>query len=467
MSDGETINRGSDLGEIKKTKPLELGDNYLLVIGIDEYQDKRLPKLNNAVLDAKKVKTLLVSKYQFSTDKAHLRELYDKEATQSKIIDNLRSLAKALKSKDSLIVYFAGHGEYDEVIDVGYWIPHDARKNEIGSYLSFDALTRWIRAIKTRHTFILTDSCHSGSFFNNNRSTGAEEKLERMASRWLLTAGRNEPVPDGRPGDNSPFAKSVLYHLQENTDARLPVSSFCSQVRLSVANNTDVLPEFGSIKGVGDMGGEFMFRLKEYKDTAFEEVPVSSPKQPESINRSTETTRSIEVEEEVVEKPLLSIEDVHEKAENYIAERDFEAAFDFLREIINSSSKRRNDILMQQSQYNGNKKQVERGLIDASFSQLTQNRIAYAMSSIVKEIKEKDLKEGVLQTSTPPTATDAGNALEEAEKQQLEEQAALITEKLNHLRKSRITAYDPNQQFALDEDIAKLEKQLAEIKERL
>lgn len=467
MSEGENITRGPDIGGVKKTKPLELGDNYLLVIGIDEYKDNSLPKLNNAVLDAKKVKSLLVDKYQFSDNEKHLRELYDKEATQSNIIKSLRSLARALTSKDTLIVYFAGHGEYDEDIDVGYWIPNDATKNEIGSYLSFDALTRWIRAIKTRHTFILTDSCHSGSFFNNNRSTGAEDKLERMASRWLLTAGRNEPVPDGRPGDNSPFAKSVLYHLQENSDARLPVSSFCSQVRLSVANNTEVLPEFGSIKNVGDMGGEFMFRLKEYKDTAFEEVPVTQPKkQPESISRSTNDAPP--VEEKIVEKPLVTIEDVHEKAELFIAERDFEEAFDFLRDIIDSSSRRRNDILMQQSQYNGNKKQVQKGLIDASFSQLTLNRIAFAMSSIIKEIKEKDLKEGVLQKASTPTppASDS-NQLELTEKQQLEEQAALVSKKLNHLKKSRITAYDPNQQFALDEDIAKLEKQLAEIKARL
>jgi hypothetical protein len=103
------------------------GKNYLLVVGIDEYQ--HCPRLYNAVKDARDVAATLVSGYQFSKD--HLMELYNGEATQSEIIKKFRFLAKNLGADDALLVYFSGHGEYDETIDTGYWIPVDGRLGEI------------------------------------------------------------------------------------------------------------------------------------------------------------------------------------------------------------------------------------------------------------------------------------------------------------------------------------------------
>lgn len=477
MPDNQRTMRGLDLP--KKKSKLQLGKNYLFVVGIDRYQDRSLPMLNNAVLDAKKVRDILVEKYQFNTEDDRFKELYDGDATQANIIQSLRSFSQNLSDKDSLLIYFAGHGEYDRTIDVGYWIPFDAGNGNIGSYISFDMVSRWLNAIKSRHTFVMTDSCYSGSFFAQDRRTNRiEDRLETLASRWLLTAGRNEPVPDGRPGEHSPFAKAVLYHLNHNEEERFRASELCNHVLVSVGNNSDALPRFGVLKNVGDMGGEFMFRLKEVADKVFEPTPSLSDTR-EGGNREINRSNDDQVLEEkphqkVVEKveaPMRTVEDVQERIIDLLREDEFDAVFEMYDRILDKKSRRETDIIMQQGQYNGIRKQMRSGLVDPGFANITLNRIRYGLNSITEDLKEEDLAKGVLEPDVSPAKAEESRSgtsyLDELERQGLMEQADLLTKKLNLFEKEKIKAYDANQKFALNEQIEEIKRQLEQIKNKL
>ncbi|MCB9267302.1 MAG: caspase family protein [Lewinellaceae bacterium] len=458
--------RGVDTGEGPEEGQLPQGRNYLFIVGIDHYNDKAIPRLQNAVKDAKKVLEILVDKYQF--DKENLFTLYDGEATQSAIIGRLKSLAKTAKEDDTLLMYFAGHGEYDEIIDVGYWIPVDARHGEIGSYISFDLVTRLVRAIKTRHTFIITDSCYSGSFFTTRRATTAEDRLESLPSRWLLTAGRKEVVSDGWEGEHSPFARAVLWHLDNNREPRLRVSQFCNEVVVAVGNNADQLPRGAALQNVGDMGGEFMFRLKEYKDTVFErpaEEPAATGSQGKGREAGPSTTATPAPEKKPA--PLRTLGDVRERLKDYIRESEFEKAFELFNRIIDDRSGRENDVIMQQSQYSSITKQMRNNLVDPSFANITLNRIRFALNSIVDDLEEEDLKAGVLQPEGGEGNNNGGAYLNELERKGLEEQSETLTRKLNYFRQELARAYDAGQKFALQEQIEETERQLEEIKKKL
>ena len=458
--------RGVDTGEGPEEGQLPQGRNYLFIVGVDYYNDKAIPRLQNAVKDAKKVLEILVDKYQF--DKENLFTLYDGEATQSAIIGRLKSLAKTAKEDDTLLMYFAGHGEYDEIIDVGYWIPVDARHGEIGSYISFDLVTRLVRAIKTRHTFIITDSCYSGSFFTTRRATTAEDRLESLPSRWLLTAGRKEVVSDGWEGEHSPFARAVLWHLDNNREPRLRVSQFCNEVVVAVGNNADQLPRGAALQNVGDMGGEFMFRLKEYKDTVFErpaEEPAATGSQGKGREAGPSTTATPAPEKKPA--PLRTLGDVRERLKDYIRESDFEKAFELFNRIIDDRSGRENDVIMQQSQYSSITKQMRNNLVDPSFANITLNRIRFALNSIVDDLEEEDLKAGVLQPEGGEGNNNGGAYLNELERKGLEEQSETLTRKLNYFRQELARAYDAGQKFALQEQIEETERQLEEIKKKL
>ena len=106
---------------------IKRGNNYLLVIGIDNYV--HCPKLNNAVNDAEGFVKLLTERYDFKS--VHTKTLLNEEATCRRIIAEFRALAQKVTPADNLIIYFSGHGEFDKVLQQGYWIPVDAEKGDI------------------------------------------------------------------------------------------------------------------------------------------------------------------------------------------------------------------------------------------------------------------------------------------------------------------------------------------------
>lgn len=464
MPEQEEPKRGIPLEESEQAM-LPKGKNFLFVVGVDQY--KSMPRLYNAVKDAKEVVKVLTEKYQF--DAENLVLFFDEKATQTAIINQLKAYAKSVTDQDTLLMYFAGHGEYDEIVDVGYWIPVDGRQGEIGTYISFDLVTRLLRAIKSRHTFLITDSCYSGSFFTTRRAATAADRLESLPSRWLLTAGRKEVVSDGWEGGHSPFAQAVLWHLNNNKEPRMRVSQFCNEVVVAVGNNAEQLPRGAALQNVGDMGGEFMFRLKEYKNAVFETpdttARASGPtrsQEPETKTQEPETqkpeTRKLEPQ------PLHTIEDVRNRLKGLLRDSEFKGVFDLLNQIIDDRSRRENDIIMQQSQFSSINSQMRSGLVDPNFANITLNRIRFALSSIIDELEPADLRAGALQ---PQAGSSGGAYLDELERKGLLEQAETLQKKLNLFRQELIKAYDANQKFALQEQIAETERQLRDIRAKL
>ena len=236
------------------------GQNYLLAIAIDNY--KHIRKLNNSVRDTDAVVQLLTMRYQF--DAPNIVRLYNTEANEREIYRELKRLALTLTEEDNLVIYFAGHGVYDNVTKEGFWIPVDAEEGEESDYIGNDKIIRYIKAIKARHVFLLADACFSGSLFTDTRS-GLENRLESQASRWALTSGRNEVVSDGKPGSHSPFAKSLLGILSRKKVKSVLVSDVVQYVKKQTAKLTKSkqVPIGGALFIPEDKGGEFIFHPRE------------------------------------------------------------------------------------------------------------------------------------------------------------------------------------------------------------
>ncbi|MBK6623330.1 MAG: caspase family protein [Saprospirales bacterium] len=237
---------------------LARGKNYLLAIGIDKYL--HFPQLNNAVRDAETFAALLQERYQF--DVRNTEVLFNEQATERQLIFKLRDMARLVTPEDNLIIYFSGHGAFDDVLNEGYWIPVDAERDAIEDFVPNSKIHTVLNAIHSRHTFLIIDSCFSGSLFMQYRSAGGEDRLEALPSRWGLSSGRNEVVPDGPSGEHSPFAESLLKQLTLN-DGELGVGELCQRVVESVAARSQQIPRGEPLRVDGHEGGQFFFRLRE------------------------------------------------------------------------------------------------------------------------------------------------------------------------------------------------------------
>lgn len=238
------------------------GKNFLLAVAIDKY--KHIRKLNNSVRDADAVVQMLTVNYRFEA--ANITRLYNSEATEKDIYRELKRLAVTLLPEDNLVIYFAGHGVFDDITGEGFWIPVAAEEGEEGDYVGNDKILRYLSAIKARHIFLLSDACFSGSLFANVRSA-LTDRLEKVPSRWALTSGRNEVVSDGPPGKNSPFAESLLEILEQKKHEHVTASQIVQYVKEQVAKATDgaQVPQGGPLFLKEDKGGEFVFHPRAHE----------------------------------------------------------------------------------------------------------------------------------------------------------------------------------------------------------
>jgi len=237
----------------------EIGQYHALVIGIDEYQDPNW-ELRCAANDARAVAQVLRDDYGFK-----VVEVYDKDATLDRIREELGKLGDVLKEKDSLLIYYAGHGALER--KTGYWIPADAKPGRRWTYLENVVIRNFLRIeqIRARHVLLVSDSCYAGALLR--RGEPAEMKLPAHVgdalstpSRECLTSGGEKPVADGLPGGHSVFARYFLKALKNPPRSAFLPTEIVPKLVENVRRNSPQQPVLGRLRDCGDeVGGEFVF----------------------------------------------------------------------------------------------------------------------------------------------------------------------------------------------------------------
>jgi hypothetical protein len=230
------------------------GKDFLFVIGINKYTN--WPHLNNATTDAQDFSSLMTNEFGFA--KENVIELLDENATRKNIYSQFKRLLDSLTENDRLLIYFSGHGYYDASLDLGYWIPIDAENDASDRYLNNLEITRMVQKMKAKNIFVIADACYSGQLLRDmHKETGGTYK-----SRMVLCSGKLQPVADGVPGSNSPFAKQVLLFLRQTAGPSLLASDMIQQVKRSFPATATQKPVGGAIDEVGDENGDFEFLRK-------------------------------------------------------------------------------------------------------------------------------------------------------------------------------------------------------------
>jgi hypothetical protein len=230
--------------------------NFALIIANESYNDAAIPDLSQPVKDATELYNTLTRLYNFDQNNV----IFLKNPTKSEIIGTLHSYRSLIGPDDNLLIFYAGHGFWDAGMQVGYWLPRDANKDNPVNWLPNTDLTNYLGAIKTKHTLLVADACFSGGIFKSSRSISdsfAVEKLYQLNSRKAITSGMLTEVPD-----RSAFFQYFIKNLKENTGEYLPSEQLFSQLKTAVINNSENVPQFGTIQNVGDEGGDFIFIKK-------------------------------------------------------------------------------------------------------------------------------------------------------------------------------------------------------------
>ena len=242
------------------------GKNYLLAIAINDYQ--YCSKLSNAVRDVEAFIEVMTTRYKFY--KEDTISIFNQDATKENIERTLDGLIDTITSDDNLVIYFSGHGCYNERRG-GYWIPVDAQENDTWTkYISNDTIKNHLNNIKSFHTFLIVDSCFAGSLFiDKTKEKSTSDNRDTVPSRWGLTSGKKEIVSDGHPGTHSPFA-AVLLDVLRRADQPPGVMHICDQVLEKVAANAEQTPMASPLRVLGHQGGQMVLHFREDEKTIWQ-----------------------------------------------------------------------------------------------------------------------------------------------------------------------------------------------------
>ena len=170
---------------------------FALVIGVDEYQDTQISKLEGASNDAKLLADALVQYAGFPSDQVILftrDQPPDRRPTRGNILRRLSNLRTIVPKDGLLLVSFAGHGiERDRR---AYLLPADAQLNGDLALLeetaiNADVIRNWIHQTGIGQVVMIIDACR------NNPSEGrgdASKPLTEAYVRGLNFDVRNREI---------------------------------------------------------------------------------------------------------------------------------------------------------------------------------------------------------------------------------------------------------------------------------
>ncbi|MBS1553310.1 MAG: caspase family protein [Bacteroidetes bacterium] len=251
----------------------EAVQNFALIIGINDYDSPSWNDLTNPVTDAKAIEADLKNLYGFKTEMLT-------NPTKAEISQALfrYSRMKFDSIKSQLLIFWAGHGGYDEFVS-GYLVARDSKSKEDDplrdTYLEHSKLRNMLTNIKCPHVMLVLDACFGGTFDQRISKSGhrgekddplyaevvddsfLKRKLKNN-TRLYITSGGKTYVPDGRPGQHSPFARQFLELLRSN-GGKDQILTF-SEIKSGVERLTPE-PCAGEFDG-NEPGSDFMFISK-------------------------------------------------------------------------------------------------------------------------------------------------------------------------------------------------------------
>jgi WD40 repeat protein len=233
------------------------GSDYALVIATDEFNE--FNDLTNPVYDGRTIAKNIEDKFGY-----HVDTLFN--PTKTEIYKKLREYNKRVFSDDDqLFIFFAGHGEFDDVFSEGYLVAKDSKADDEvkETYISHSNLRTIIDHIPCKHIFVTMDVCFGGTFDPQVAKEGgvASSTNHFIATKLLyrtrlyLTSGGKKYVPDGREGQHSPFATEFLNALNSNgnKDNILTTSEITQYVE-----HLQPKPQNGAF-GDNELGSDFLF----------------------------------------------------------------------------------------------------------------------------------------------------------------------------------------------------------------
>ncbi|MDD1443768.1 caspase family protein [Dolichospermum sp. ST_sed3] len=201
---------------------------YAILIGINQYTDHKISKLDKAVNDAKNFSQILEDKKYANFDKVF--QLTDSDdfksenyPLKSNIEERINSTIEQLEPEDLLIIFFSGHGITDEKGN-GYLIAFDTKtSNPYETSVSVNRIVQKIKNKGIKKSLLILDACRS--VFKKGKSVGNDEGLKNQIFKNAEISATFYSTKDGHysyedsGSDNGVFTRFIIEGIRSGADS--------------------------------------------------------------------------------------------------------------------------------------------------------------------------------------------------------------------------------------------------------
>ncbi|MEM9924489.1 MAG: caspase family protein [Cyanobacteria bacterium P01_D01_bin.50] len=212
----------SDSSTILKSGQAKL---WLLLVGINNYQDSSLPSLRYPALDCQGLEESLVKATEGFPNKEIV--VYHDFASRSPILKNIRHslyrIVSQSQPQDSILLYFSGHGMLEPNTQEAILCLSDTNKNNLlGTGLPMKEVVEMLSVSPAKQQLLCLDTCHSGD---------------------MALLGAN--VGSARDGDITPLSNSTPQLMSVLRQRASQSKGFCALLSCDRGQKSWEFPELG------------------------------------------------------------------------------------------------------------------------------------------------------------------------------------------------------------------------------
>ncbi|TVP62359.1 MAG: hypothetical protein EA343_11130 [Nodularia sp. (in: Bacteria)] len=158
------------------THVLELGEAqfWLLLVGVNQYQDDRLPSLRYSAVDCQGLAAALADATQGfpQTEERVHHDLTSPLPTLSTVRASLHEITAAAQPQDTILLYFSGHGMLESNSQQAFLCLADTQTDDLpNTGLGLQEILQLLGNSQAQTQLVWLDACHSGSLtFRGARS---------------------------------------------------------------------------------------------------------------------------------------------------------------------------------------------------------------------------------------------------------------------------------------------------------
>lgn len=214
----------SELSPSVPSVPSAIRDKWALIVGISDFQDKRIPKLKYSAKDARDFRDFLVKECNFAPD--HVRLLLNEKATERRVASELgnKFLARVAKPGDLTVLYFSTHGSSSKADLKGknYLVAYDSDRDDL--YATGIEMQKITDAISERvdsgRVLLVLDACHSGATtggakaMSNPGNFDAEELAQGSGKLVICSSKPDQQSWESARYQNGVFTRKLIEGLR-------------------------------------------------------------------------------------------------------------------------------------------------------------------------------------------------------------------------------------------------------------